>query len=184
MLFLISLPPNTPGTAGADGVSGRRALGACSSAADPGVPCARRRPKPAYGLSSPRPSPPPGRGSPARASPCNIYFLTGPVFGISGGPTGYEKVCARVVKRQKFIHQERGKGVSFFFYKHIETHTQTHLRVIRRANSLTKGVSVCVFLCVSILSSHPRYNFLSECIIRRYRFRRFQNLRKFTQLGK
>ena len=41
-----------------------------------------------------------------------------------------------------------------------------------------------VFLCVSILSSHPRNNFLSECIIRRYRVRRFQNLRKFTQLGK
>ena len=43
-------------------------------------------------------------------------------------------------------------------------------------------IEICVFLCVSSLSSHPRYNFLSECIIRRYRFRRFQNLRKFTQI--
>ncbi len=38
-------------------------------------------------------------------------------------------------------------------------------------------IEIRVFLCVSILSPHPRNNFLSECIIRRYRFRRFQSPR-------
>jgi hypothetical protein len=54
-------------TAGADGVSGRRALAVCSSTAAPGVPCARRRPAPPS--SAQPPSLPPVFCSPARASP-------------------------------------------------------------------------------------------------------------------